>query len=39
MLNASIQKSSTGFDQNHLSCAHHRLIQSLRARISRATSP
>ncbi len=39
MLKASIQKSRTGFDQNHLSCAHQRLIQSFRARISRATSP
>jgi hypothetical protein len=36
---ASVQKLSTGLDQNHPSCAHHVDIQSSRARISRATSP
>ncbi len=39
MLQASAQKRKTGLDQNHLSWAHHKLIQSLRARISLATSP
>ena len=36
---AWIQKFRIGFDQNQPSCAHQSEIQSLRARISRATSP